>query len=448
MAHHEIGRVEGPQDNSSESRASKIVKSFRAIHESRFHKSHFISRRQESKKAGAGVDPKDEYVGTVGGTENKLDVPMIKQERGQCGSASLAMMIQYWHEQDPENPLVTKEQIVSQANPLDGTLPEGKWSIELLGHAVEIEGRGSGYGVRIDGNQKFRLSLAGQTNVGLTNVARENGYSAAIVNNANQEQLKAAVDNGIPVMIAIDINDSGRINHDVVVTGYRTDEKGNITEWIINNPWGQEIRYDPETLDSKWSSEGKISAGINREMMMIVPRGQEHLLPAEEHEGLGGELIATAGNDVIHGIKEHDPGSLAKAGVEVAGGAVSTAFYLSGLIQDKVGDHLNNVGEDLKESGNPVGQFAGDILDKVGDGLNQSGDFLEDVSDLVADATHDIASPVRQGVNAGIEKAADVIEDGCDLAVKTGKNIIQGGKDLLTDISDRLFSFWGEIARG
>ncbi len=49
----------------------------------------------------------------------QLDVPMIRQERYQCGATSLAMTMGYWNQVDPALPTRNKDEITKVINPFD-----------------------------------------------------------------------------------------------------------------------------------------------------------------------------------------------------------------------------------------------------------------------------------------------------------------------------------------
>lgn len=435
------------------------IEETRSIKKSEPHHVQYVPKHNESsaQKAHKSSAPEsktsskvhDEYVGKpIEPDEHKLDVPIIKQDRSQCGSTSLAMVFGYWNKKDPANKDYSKDEVAHEANPMDNFLPESSHSAG----PVTVKTDKSGVGIEINGRQIGKVE--GQTNIALANYAREHGYEASIINNASQEQLKKAVDNGIPPIISIDISGDGKIDHDVVVTGYRTTEDGK-REWIINNPWGQEETWSSEKLEGMWKNHGPQDGGIGHQILLVAPESQKDKLLPSNYTGEGAEILGTGAFDALTGLKNRDAGTLAKAGEEIAGGAASAALHYGGAGLQAVGSTLDNLGQKIPPVIGPTSL----ILQLTGKGMQGAGALAEQASTQVAQTTHDLASTVKQNVNAGVDVAASKIKEGQELiaqgvqtgqhivqeGVQAGQNLIQQGKQKLAQISDKLFSFWSSI---
>ncbi|MCL5774096.1 MAG: C39 family peptidase [Firmicutes bacterium] len=406
----------------------------KTIHQSQIHKANKVSST-ESKTSSR---THDEYVGKpIGPDEKKLDVPLVKQDRAQCGSTSLAMIFDYWNKKDPANKDYSKDEIAREANPMDNFLPD---SSHTLG-PVNLKTDKAGIEINVNGKQV--TNVGGQATVALANYAREHGYAVSVINNASQDKLKKAIDNGIPPMISVDISGDGKIDHDVVVTGYRTTEDGK-REWIINNPWGQEETWSSNKLEGMWKNHGLQDAGIGHQMLLVAPHNQKDKLLPSNFSGEGGDIASTGAFDILTAAKNKDAGTLAKAGVELAGGAASSVMHLSGSVSQAAGNALDNIGQKIP----PVLGPASVALQLLGKGMKVSGAITEKESALVGQGTFAIASAVKQNVNAGVATASSKFKQGQELfahGVQTGQHLIKEGKEKIAQAADKLFSFWSSI---
>jgi len=417
----------------------------------------------------AEAAPKDEFVGKLQPDdpppppaepqEHDLGVPMVEQERGQCGSASLAMVMDYWHEQDPANPDLSKDEIARATNPFDAiTFPQGNLEVGIGDHSFSVDSDGDNITFGLDGKNTDPINLDGQFNVGLAQFAEQHGYEATVVNHATTDMLRQQIDKGTPVVIPIDILDQGSINHDVVVTGYETDAAGNITAWHINNPWGRTEEWSPQTLDSRWQGHPGDN-GTDRQMLVVVPEGRNDLLPAANFTNMSPEMMGTGAYDIIAGVQNQDAGAIAQGGVELAGGLYGGAIQGVGYLADKGGDAMQDAGHSLQENPNLFVKGTGMLLDGSGHLVESGGELLNRISGEYLEITAQAGQVVHKGVDAidqgfdqaveffteDIPNAANQVIDTAGNLIDAGLDIAKDGIDALKSTSDRIFRLFASI---
>ncbi|MCE7874708.1 hypothetical protein DYH09_30665, partial [bacterium CPR1] len=225
-------------------------------------------------------DPLDST--TLSQTSSQLDVPLLRQERNQCGATCLAMVLKYWNLRDAANPARGKDEIADVINPFDSIQFQRKAvKLEVAGHHLEVGCDGDVVTLDIDQRREV-LHLDGQTLIGMGHYARSLGYATSLVNHATQDELKKLIDLGIPSTISTVLKPGDKYFHDVVVSGYSADASGQVTGWTVHNPWGRVEHVTPDELEQRWQTLDPLDKCPSRQLLAVAPRSQASDLPAED----------------------------------------------------------------------------------------------------------------------------------------------------------------------
>ena len=239
----------------------------------------------------------------------KLEVPNLTQWDNECGPTSLAMVMQYF-----------------------GIDPG-------------------------DYHNMFGSDTVGHGPLALKSKAQAKGLVVRQENYGDLEDLAAMIDKGIPPMVLgiygggsnstlSDYIDNASRAHWMVVTGYKRDESGQITDIYFNNP--------NRSYTQCWSASDFLNKFWNNN---IIPGGHRYYM------------------------------GMAKAGSFAAN--LLTSYLPNDKISSYYSDMLNIIGG-LENAFYTAEDIAGDIVDAVGDAAQEVVDFVEDAADTVADAANDV----------------------------------------------------------
>jgi hypothetical protein len=314
------------------------------------------------------------------------------------------------------------------------------------------------YGVQTNQDDLSCLATSGKLWVGmstqeLVDAAARCGMEAHRVNHGTSDQLKACIDNGIPVIARGAWSDSAE--HYLVVIGYRTNPSGKIVEWTVMDP---AENSGPTTMTASafeqfWSRDDSmklLTPGMDHFFVAVAPRGSTqaaHLPP----EDLGGDAAQLATYDalsqIVYGLQDvlypFDAGGhfigvrewlrqgLTRGVFQVTGGVLQLGFAVPGWLLSELGDSIggdvgkfvSNVGDLLGDIGCDINNVvkgvehtvdhaidnAGDVIDELGD-----GDLLgatEEFGDGVADFVTDTAKTIGDGISDVAEDVGDFVSD-------------------------------------
>lgn len=217
----------------------------------------------------------------------------------------------------------------------------------------------------------------------LLRFARGNGYRAGLRDNASVQDIKALIDQGVPVQVLVDPDgDGGDITlHYVAVTGYKADPDGKITHLTITDPAGGEV-YE-ETADhflARWSNlriEG-IEVGLNRVMLAYVPDDGRLIQGADGQVRRASEVDLPDGGvldgplsdsqrlrtpargiaNVVNGGVHLNPGRVLGGVVQTLGGGIMGVVGTAGHYLDKAGDGAFDWATDRWREGPAAGKVA------------------------------------------------------------------------------------------
>lgn len=277
--------------------------------------------------APAAAEPLDSA--TLSQTSSQLDVPLLRQDRNQCGATCLAMVLKYWNGRDAANPMRTKDQIADVINPFDSIQFERKAvKLDVAGHHLEVGCDGDVITLDVDQRHEV-LHLDGQTLIGMGHYARSLGYATSLVNHATQDDLKKLIDRGIPSTISTVLKPGDTYFHDVVVSGYSADTSGQVTGWTLHNPWGRVEHVTPEQLEQRWQTIDPLDKCPSRQLLAVAPRSQAANLPAEDNRHGELEQIAEGALTVASGVKHKNPRRLARGTAQLMHGLSRLALRLA-----------------------------------------------------------------------------------------------------------------------
>ncbi len=266
---------------------------------------------------------------TLSQSSSQLDVPLLRQDRNQCGATCLAMVLKYWNFHDARNPTRTKDEIADVINPFDSIEFERKAvKLEVAGHRLEVGCDGDVVTLDIDQDRKV-LHLDGQTLIGMSQYARSLGYATSLVNHGTQDELKRLIDRGIPSTISTVLKPGDSYFHDVVVSGYSADASGQVTGWTLHNPWGRVEHITPEQLDQRWQTVDPLDKCPSRQLLAVAPRSQAADLPVEDNRHGEFEQIAEGALTVASGIKHKNPRRLARGSAQLMKGLSRLALRVA-----------------------------------------------------------------------------------------------------------------------
>lgn len=145
-----------------------------------------------------------------------LDVPFIPQEKNGCGSASIAMVMQYWAQQ--------------QKRPLDASADPS----EIQRRLYSKQGRG----IYASGMEKY---------------FEAHGFRAYVFH-GEWPDLQQHLEKGRPLIVALKPQQTGGPLHYIVVAGLDT-EQGLV---LVNDPAQRKLlKQDRSSFEREWSATGK-----------------------------------------------------------------------------------------------------------------------------------------------------------------------------------------------
>lgn len=106
----------------------------------------------------------------------------------------------------------------------------------------------------------------------IVDYARSQGFRAVARNGSSVDEIRAMVDQGVPVQVLYDPNADGsdKLLHYVVVTDYKTDEKGNLTDLVIADPAGGKVDTVPvDEFKKRWDDIKFMNYGTGVDNLMI-----------------------------------------------------------------------------------------------------------------------------------------------------------------------------------
>lgn len=238
----------------------------------------------------------------------------------------MAMLFAYWNQQDPKNPVRTKDQIADVINPFDSVHFERKAvKLDVAGHHLEVGCDGDEITLDIDQRHSV-LHLDGQTMIGMDLYARGLGYATSLVNHATPDDLKKLLDQGIPCAISTSLKPGDTYYHDVVVTGYSADASGAVNGWTLNNPWGIQEHISPDELARRWQVLDPLDRSETcHQLLAIAPRSLASRLPRPDSKHNELELVGEGSLTIASGIKHKNPRRVARGTVQLMKGLAGVA---------------------------------------------------------------------------------------------------------------------------
>lgn len=199
----------------------------------------------------------------------------------------------------------------------------------------------------------------------LVRYARSRGFRAAMKTDAGLGDIKAMLDQGVPVQVLIDPGSKSDFNqHYIAVTGYKTDASGKIAGLNITDPaGGSKYTMPVEEFMDKWSNlkMGGVYTGMSRVMMTYVPQGN---FPITGPDGKARKAsdINLPSNGLLDFISDSQPG-------RVMGNAIVN--IVNGWNQDKPAKILGGVVQG-------VGAIAGNLNAIPGNYIHKGGNAIAD----------------------------------------------------------------------
>jgi len=274
----------------------------------------------------------------------RIEVPHLIQGKNECGPTSLAMVMKYYGI-DPGN-----------------------------------------Y------HDMFPSDTFGHSPLALSKKAQEKGMTVRQGNNGSLEDLAALVDKGIPVMVSgiwggkkqgesfsiSNFVDNCSRAHWMVVTGYKRDDSGKITNIYFNEPnTSYTMCWSASDFQTKFWNDNIIPGG-QRQYMAMAKKGtfQENLLKGYMPK----DKISDTFKLTLETIY-----------------TIETAYYKTevGIKQTakdiektaiKVAEEIEHAAEEVAEA---VESAVDTVVDTAEDVVNAVADVAEDAADAVADAAND-----------------------------------------------------------
>jgi hypothetical protein len=232
---------------------------------------------------------------------------------------------------------------------------------------VQIDGRNScgqfamtlvlnSMGIETDGNEIFQDSNPASIFTApstLVTELQERGVNATQKHNASIDDIKAKIDAGKPVITLVDCGDN--CPHWICITGYDTDEEGNITSIRMRDAyWGTKSveQMDIEEFKQRWAKPlgtGALGAFTRYKNLMIDIDGTRDpnnpsLFPnnifTSTEDNIGGAL-----NDIVTGWKNKKVGSVLGGVTKIVTGLPSAVVGIASNFVGNQSDKLLELGK-------------------------------------------------------------------------------------------------------
>lgn len=230
---------------------------------------------------------------------------------------------------------------------------------------------------------------------------RKNGVDARMKNKASVKDITRRIDEGKPVLVLV--NSGGGVPHWVCITGYDTDNEGNIVSlrmrdsyWGTNGPHTMSL----EDFEKAWKApfgDSVLGGLVSYENVLIDNNGTCDPTSTAFPGTFGTateDNMASGINDVVTGWKNHAVG-------QVIGGASKLILGLPGAILGVASNFANNTADDLGDYGRERWEEGG-FWNRVVGGASIAGSevigAVADTGKAVADLWSSGASLVGQGI--------------------------------------------------